>query len=82
MQIGAQGIENMLVTSIIHDYGMLKKQKSEKTPFHSLDLIQDQFWIESFQVVKNGPIMDVIGSNFWEHIVGFLDNRFTRATFI
>jgi hypothetical protein len=26
--------------------------------------------------------MDVIGSNFWEHIVGFLDNRFTRATFI
>jgi hypothetical protein len=54
----------MLVTSIIHDYGMFKKQKFEKKPFHSLDLIQDQFWIESFQVVKNGPRINVIGSKF------------------
>jgi hypothetical protein len=79
MQIGAQGLENMLVTSIIHDYGMLKKHKTEKTPFHSLDLIQDQFWIESFQVVKNGPRMNIIGSKY---IFSFLDNRFTRATLI
>jgi hypothetical protein len=59
-----EGIENKLVTSINHDYGMLKTQKSEKTSFHSLDLIHDQFWIESFQVVKNGPRMNVIGSIF------------------
>ncbi len=32
MQIGAQGIENMLVTSIIHDYGMLKKKSLKRHP--------------------------------------------------
>jgi hypothetical protein len=41
MQIGAQGIENMLITFIIEDYGVekkatLKKQASKKTPFHSI----------------------------------------------
>ncbi len=52
MQIGAQGIENMLVTSIIHDYGMLKKKKPEKTSFHFLDLIQDQFGLKVSKLSK------------------------------
>jgi hypothetical protein len=39
MQSGAQGIENMLITSIIHDYGVEKTIKKihvfNKTPFLS-----------------------------------------------
>jgi hypothetical protein len=52
MQIGAQGIENMLVTSIIHDYGMFLKKNSEKTSFHFLDLIQDQFGLKVSKLSK------------------------------
>jgi hypothetical protein len=41
MQIGAQGIKNTVVTSIIHGYGVGKKknstQKKERSkPFHSI----------------------------------------------
>ncbi len=42
MKISAQGIENMLVTFVIHDNGVEKEELSKdtdlekRTPFHSL----------------------------------------------
>jgi len=52
MQIGEQDIENMLVTSIVHEHGIKRKQfqkhqkKKKKTfPFHSKHISnQNLFW--------------------------------------
>ncbi len=59
MQIGEQDIENMLVTSIVHEHGIKRKQfqkhqNKNKKPFHSIqNIFQTKIYFGRMRLLKN-----------------------------
>ncbi len=60
MQIGEQDFENMLVTSIVHEHGIKRKQfqkhqkKKKKKSFHSIqNIFQTKIYFGRTRLLKN-----------------------------